>query len=65
VRNEPGIGAFVVELQLEAPSPELGDLGPREIARLRATKRIVGERARAIFVLRTTMPPPDMHGAPP
>jgi hypothetical protein len=63
VRDEPGIGAFVVELRLDqAAGPGLRMLGPQEIADLRAGRKIVADRARAIFVLRTAMPPP-VHGA--
>lgn len=59
VRDEPGIGAFVVELRLDpAAGPGLRMLAPSEIARLRAGRRIVADRARAVFELRTTMPPP-------
>jgi len=59
VRDEPGIGAFVVDLPLD---PAAG-LGPRaltagEIGRLRASRAIVADRARAILVLRSAMPPP-------
>jgi hypothetical protein len=66
VRDEPGIsvGGFVVELQLEPGPPGLRALKPVEIERLRATKRIVCERARHIFELQKTMPPPEMHVAP-
>jgi hypothetical protein len=63
VRDEPGIGAFVVELRLD---PALGagmrDLSPPELERLRAGRQIVADRARAIFEVRTAMPPP-VHGA--
>jgi hypothetical protein len=59
VRDEPGIGAFVVELRLDpARGAGLRDLGPGEIDRLRATRKIVADRARAIFEVRTAMPPP-------
>jgi hypothetical protein len=37
-------------------------LGAGHIERLRATKRIIRDRARAIFMLRTSMPPPQ-HGS--
>jgi hypothetical protein len=63
VRDEPGIGAFVVALRPAAGAGEgLRALSPPEIARLRAGRRIVAERARAIFELRTAMPPP-LRGA--
>ena len=59
MRDEPGIGAFVVALHLEpAAGAALRPLRAAEIARLRDTKAIVRERARAVFVLRTAMPPP-------
>jgi hypothetical protein len=66
VRDEPGIsvGGFVVELQLEPAPAGLRALGPVEIERLRATKRIVCERARDLFELRRAMPPPEMHVSP-
>jgi hypothetical protein len=63
VRDEPGIGAFVVTLQLDQ-APGLRELGQAEIDRLRATRKIVGERARAILELRPTMPPPEIHTGP-
>jgi hypothetical protein len=59
VRDEPGIGAFVVELAPPESWPEPGVLGADHIGRLRASKRIIRDRARAIFTLRTTMPPPQ------
>jgi hypothetical protein len=65
VRDEPGIGAFVVELRPgpAAPTrPHLLDAG--ELARLRATKKIVAERAEAILEVSVTMPPPEMHVSP-
>jgi hypothetical protein len=34
-------------------------LGADHIERLRATKRIIRDRARAIFTRRTSMPPPQ------
>jgi hypothetical protein len=66
VRDEPGIsvGGFVVELQLEPAADGLRSLKPVEIERLRATKRIVCERAREILELRTSMPPPELRVAP-
>jgi hypothetical protein len=59
VRDAPGSSAFVVALHLD----QAGGPGPRvlaaaEIERLRATRAIVAGRARALFVLRTAMPPP-------
>lgn len=65
VRDEPGIGAFVVELRLDPAAP----LGPRmlaagEIEQLRATKKIVGDRAEAIFEVTIAMAPPVMHASP-
>jgi hypothetical protein len=62
VRDEPGIGAFVVELPPPATWPASDVLGADHIARLRATKRIIRDRADAIFMLRTSMPPPQ-HGS--
>ena len=63
VRDEPGIGAFVVELPLDpASGAGMRDLSPPELARLRAGRQIVADRARAIFEVRTAMPPP-VHGA--
>jgi hypothetical protein len=63
VRDEPGIGAFVVELRLDpALGTRLRELSPGELERLRATRRIVADRARAIFEVRTAMPPP-LHGS--
>jgi hypothetical protein len=65
VRDEPGVGAFVVTLALEpADLPPLRLLRPGEIERLRATKKIVGERADALFELVSTMPPPEIHAVP-
>jgi hypothetical protein len=66
VRDEPGIGAFLVELQLDPAQPAgLRLLEPAELERLRATKRIVAQRADAILELRTAMPPPEVHVAEP
>jgi hypothetical protein len=64
VRDEPGIGAFLVELRPSpaAPGPHLLDGG--EAGRLRATKKIVAERAAAILEVSVTMPPPEMHVSP-
>jgi hypothetical protein len=65
VRDEPGIGAFVVELRPEPaapPCPHALDEG--EVARLRATKKIVADRAGAILEVSVTMPPPEMHVSP-
>lgn len=63
MRDEPGIGAFVVELGLDpALGTRLRDLGPGEIERLRATRKIVADRARAIFEVRSAMPPPLLGG---
>ncbi|GAB3404227.1 hypothetical protein GCM10027318_13910 [Massilia agilis] len=61
MRDEPGIGAFVVQLRLDRVAQPRA-LSAAEIARLREGRRIVAERARALFVLRTALPPP-MHGA--
>ncbi|MFL6672075.1 MAG: hypothetical protein ACJ8LG_02150 [Massilia sp.] len=62
MRDEPGIGGFLVELQLDpAAPPGLRALEPAEIDRLRAIKKIVCKRAADIFELRTAMPPPEMH----
>jgi hypothetical protein len=60
VRDEPGIGAFVVELRLDpgGGTARLRLLTAGELARLRASRVIVADRARAIFELRTTMAPP-------
>jgi hypothetical protein len=65
VRDEPGIGAFVVELRAEqatGPCPHLFDASA--IARLRATKKIVADRAEAILEASVTMPPSEMHVSP-
>lgn len=54
VRDEHGIGAFLVELG--APDGALAAshmLSQADIGRLRATKAIVAERARAIFSVAT------------
>jgi hypothetical protein len=61
VRDEPGlsIGAFVVALPPPATWLERGVLGDDHIGRLRAAKRVIGDRARTIFMLRTSMPPPQ------
>jgi hypothetical protein len=65
VRDEPGIGAFVVALRLDADrGGGLRMLDEAEIAHLRATRKVIGDRARAVFELRTTMPPPETHVAP-
>lgn len=65
MRDEPGIGAFVVTLLPEPPvEGHLRVLGDAELARLRATRRIVAERVRAILARRTEMPPP-VHVAEP
>lgn len=63
MRDEPGlsVGAFVVELLPPKAEAEAGALGAGHIERLRAAKRIIHDRARAIFLLRTSMPPPQ-HG---
>lgn len=62
VRDEPGIGAFVVTLSLDQGSGRaLRPLREAEIARLRATRQIVSERAGLVLELRTTMPPPEIH----
>jgi hypothetical protein len=66
VRDEPGIGAFVVALELDPdarPGPRLLESG--EIEHLRASKKIVADRANAIFELATSMPPPQVDAAPP
>lgn len=63
MRDEPGIGAFVVELRLDpALGTGLRDLSVGETDRLRATRKIVADRARAIFEVRTAMPPPLLGG---
>ena len=65
MRDEPGIGAFVVTLPLdEGQGDGLRPLADAEVARLRATRKLVSERARAVLELRTTMPPPEIHVAP-
>ncbi len=65
MRDEPGIGAFVVTLLLDqGQGAGLRMLADAEVARLRATRKLVGDRARALFELRTTMPPPETHVAP-
>jgi hypothetical protein len=59
VRDEPGVGAFVVALRLDqVGGPVQRCLSAAEIERLRATRAIVADRARALFVLRSAMPPP-------
>jgi hypothetical protein len=58
VRGAPGIGAFVVALRLDQAGPGQRALTAAEIERLRATRAIVAGRARALFVLRSAMPPP-------
>jgi hypothetical protein len=65
VRDEPGIGAFVVELRpdLAAPSPPRM-LAPDELDRLRAARRIVAERADAILEVALAMPAPVMRASP-
>lgn len=65
MRDGPGIGAFVVELRLD-PARGTGPrmLTPSEIERLRSGRKIVADRARAIFELRTAMPPPLRGAAP-
>jgi hypothetical protein len=62
VRDEPGIGAFVVTLLLE-PRVErrVQALSRAEIDRLRAARRIVSDRVSAIMVRRTEMPPPVLE----
>lgn len=64
VRDEPGlsVGAFVVELPRPEAGPEPGLLSAAHIERLRAAKRIISDRARAILMPRTTMAPPQ-HGS--
>lgn len=65
MRDEPGIGAFVVTLRLDAgQGAGLRMLADTEVERLRATRAVVADRARAVFELRTTMPPPETHVAP-
>lgn len=63
VRDEPGlsVGAFVVALPQPEAGPDPGSFSAAHIERLRAAKRVVKERARAILMLRTAMPPPQ-HG---
>jgi hypothetical protein len=64
VRDEPGIGAFVVELRLDPAAPAgLRMLEPSEIDRLRAAKKIVADRADALFEVAVTMPRPVMHSS--
>jgi hypothetical protein len=65
VRDEPGIGAFLVELRLDPAAPSgLRMLEPAEIERLRAAKKIVAYRADAIFEVAVTMPKPEMQRSP-
>jgi hypothetical protein len=65
VRDEPGIGAFVVELRLDpGAGTGLRLLTAGEMGRLRASRGIVADRARAIFELRTTMAPPLIGTVP-
>jgi hypothetical protein len=64
VRDEPGlsVGAFVVALPQPEAGPDPGTFSAAHIERLRAAKRVIGNRARAILMLRTAMPPPQ-HGS--
>jgi hypothetical protein len=39
-------------------------LDAADIERLRATKKIVADRAEAIIDVSLTMPPPEMHASP-
>jgi hypothetical protein len=61
VRDEPGIGAFVVALRLDARARPMRALGPGELVRLRDTRKIVADRARAVLEPSTTMAPPEIH----
>lgn len=64
MRDEPGIGAFVVTLGLDPAAGEgMRGLQPAELARLRATRRIVAERAHTVLELAFTMAPPVHQGA--
>lgn len=64
MRDEPGIGAFVVTLGLDPAAGEgMRALRPGEVERLRATRRIVAERAQAVLELAVTMAPPVHEGA--
>jgi hypothetical protein len=65
VRDEPGIGTFVVILTTErAAAGQAYMLARADIAALRASKEIIAERTRAIFHLRPSMPPPVHRHAP-
>jgi hypothetical protein len=65
VRDEPGIGAFVVELHLDPAAPQWPRmLAPDEVDRLRAAGKIVAGRADAILEVTLTMPPPQMRASP-
>ncbi|HEX9173701.1 MAG TPA: hypothetical protein VF861_13670 [Telluria sp.] len=63
VRDEPGlsVGAFVVALAPPEAGSDNGAFSAAHVERLRAAKRVIGERARAILMPRTAMPPPQ-HG---
>lgn len=61
MRDEPGIGAFVVSLE---PGPQAGTApldGPA-LQRLRATRRIVADRAQYVLELAVTLAPPVHQG---
>jgi hypothetical protein len=65
VRDEPGIGAFVVTLPLEPPMEGvIRALSRAEIDRLRATRLIVADRAASILIRRPDMPPPVHEAVP-
>jgi hypothetical protein len=66
MRDKPSIGAFVVALALDPdarPGPRL--LESAEIDHLRASKKVVADRAGALFELATTLPPPQVNAVPP
>lgn len=63
MRDEPGVGAFVVTLGLDPAGGEgMRELLPAELERLRATRRIVADRARHVLELAVTMAPPVHEG---
>jgi hypothetical protein len=63
VRDQPGIGAFVVTLGLDPASGEgMRALDAAELERLRATRRIVADRVRNIMELAVTLAPPVHQG---
>lgn len=65
MRDEPGIGAFVVTLGLDPAHGEgMRALDAAELQRLRTTRQIVAGRVRNIMELAVTMAPPVHQGVP-